>query len=436
MTHRRRTILRYIAVCYLVAVAAGGWGLAIGRYKVFPFTHIQLAYRQISTFVAGRPENEEQGVIDRLILHRQQQRNKYSYIGLRRHDTEFLDPGLLLLSRFSSEHKQVIVELVRAQDFTPIHTWVPPVEELLEHAPRDLMFNSVQGYCAKHPLLLSDGAIVFHSGEGPLVKLNRNSRVDWVNNEHFHHSIEFARDGALVIPIVNSSPLQSLPADYRDDGYAVVTLDGKIVERYSASKILMDNGYRSLLLGVGEFEYDRIHLNDAQPVYENVGTAQVGDVVLSLRNLSTVLLYRPRNNRIMWLKTGPWLNQHDVNMLEDGSWSIFGNDVCRLPRDELELANERSEVYVYDPQSDIVTTPYTDIFASAEMISRAEGRSKILPNGDIYVEETNFNRLLRVSPTQVRWEYVNGNRPRVSGALHWCRYLSPHEIAVLPPEWR
>ena len=48
----------------------------------------------------------------------------------------------------------------------------------------------------------------------------------------------------------------------RNDGYAVVSLDGKILEERSIAQILYDNEYYGLLFGQ-KWEYDKIHLNDA-----------------------------------------------------------------------------------------------------------------------------------------------------------------------------
>ena len=48
-----------------------------------------------------------------------------------------------------------------------------------------------------------------------------------------------------------------------------------------------------------------------------------GDVFLSLRNQSMILLYRPSTNKIIWKGTGPFFRQHDVDVLNDHKISIF-----------------------------------------------------------------------------------------------------------------
>ena len=72
------------------------------------------------------------------------------------------------------------------------------------------------------------------------------------------------------------------------------------------SKIFIDNGLEYLLFSVGDryFDKDPIHLNDIQPVDFDGEYWKKGDVFLSLRHQSMVLLYRPSTNKIIWKGTG------------------------------------------------------------------------------------------------------------------------------------
>ena len=63
-----------------------------------------------------------------------------------------------------------------------------------------------------------------------------------------------------------------------------------------------------------------------------------------------------------------------------------------------------------------------------EIASKTQGRSKVLPNGDVYIEQTDKVRILRISKDKVRWEYVNAVSEDTVGALHWSRYMSSNEI--------
>ena len=40
-----------------------------------------------------------------------------------------------------------------------------------------------------------------------------------------------------------------------------------------------------------------------------------------------IILYRPSTNKIIWKGTGPFFDQHDVNILDDHRISVFNNNV-------------------------------------------------------------------------------------------------------------
>jgi hypothetical protein len=418
-------VIRPLAWLYLVAVAFLAWGIAIARFEVFPFRILQPVFTQADQFA-----HDPRSFAEKLTQHPQVQRNRFSYTGLKRRDAEFRDTGYLLLSRFSQRRSQVIVELMRLSDGSTLHTWIPPLDEILARGKAGSFDDPKDTYRTQHPLLLADGSLVFSSGEGPLVRIDKHSKLVWLLPEHFHHSIEMDHQGNLVVPIWNKPSLTGFEW-MRDDGFAVVSAGGEVIKRHSVGSILMRNGYTGLYLGVDEVSSDRIHLNDAQPIRRDAGMARIGDVALSSRTLSTVFLYRPSADKVVWLKTGPWLCQHDVNLVETNTYSIFGNDVyCRGGMFGDELFGDSSQVYLFDPTTQQVRMPYAEVLKLLKVRSVTSGRSSVLPNGDVFVEESEANRLLRVSPHTVRWEYVNGESPQWSGALHWCRYLESDEIKL------
>lgn len=344
----RGALFRQLGIAYLVGSVCLVWGFCSGYYEIFPFRFVKPYIDELEVFIGNRG-----------LRHVQKEPSKFDFSGLVRRDTSFVDPGFVLMSRFSSEHGQVVVELVRAMDFGILHRWVPPIREILDSTGRDGNANRAAGYRAQHPLLLPDGGLVFHSGEGPLVNIDRHGAVRWIVNKHFHHSIELDCEGRLVVPVVIKPSVGAYPGTYRDDGYAVVTMDGELLEAHSVCRILMRNWYRGLLLGVGEVEFDPIHLNDAQPVCRENGLARPGDVLLSSRHLSSVMLYRPSTDSIVWLRNGPWLGQHDVNVLGLGWYSVFGNNVLR--EDGILRPGRASIIYLYNAVEDAIRMPFGDV---------------------------------------------------------------------------
>lgn len=405
-----------ISLLYLIAIIFFIWGWLAVKLEVFPYLQIQTYWDDIYTFIT---ESHQDSTVDIIKLDHQEKKTRFDYSGFKFHDTSYVDQGYLLISRYSKEKGQVVVELYSIAQEKMLHRWVPDQTAIFKMTPNFAnQANTAAAYRSQHPLLMDNGDIVISSGEGPLVRIDLCGRPVWATERHFHHSIEMNEDGNLLVPIVVSNGQNDIGVPMRDDGIAEVSPQGEILREHSLYRILMDNGYRGLIYGVGKFETDRFHLNDVQPVTD-------GEVLLSIRNLSSIASLDINSGNIRWLRTGPWTNQHDVNMLPDGRVSIFGNDISRSLGKALQ---NNSEIYLYDPKTGDIETPFTEILKTTEMRSPTEGRSRVLANGDAFIEETNHSRLMRISSDKLRWEYVNGITDKTVGALHWSRYLEADEV--------
>lgn len=427
-------IISVVALLYLLSLGFFTWGLAAGHYHVFPWKQIEGLYWELHAFFTFK-DGPPKSVKEKILLDIQERPTQFDFSGFKLRDSTFHDTGYLLMPRYSKKDGQVIVELFSIADNKILHTWVPPLDEIFKTSNVEQTgANSVKEYRAQHPLLLKDGGLIFTSGEGPMVRINACSELIWVNDRHFHHSIELNADGNLVVPIVMAPQVPQTVLPIRDDGFAIVSLDGKIINEYSVTDILLKNGYRGLIYGVGRFETDRIHLNDAQPILKDINGAQAGDIALSIRHLSTVLLFDPQTGKIKWLKTGPWLSQHDINLLDDGRYSILGNDIIRKQdTSQIFVKTDMSNIYVFDANNGSIEKPYARVMAKHKIATGSSGRLNLLANGDAYIEESDKSRIMRISKDKVRWEYVNAVSPNTVGAVHWTRYISQKEIAL---QWK
>lgn len=428
----KKGFIPFAALLYITALLFFLWGVAAGNYKIFPWKQMAAIYEEIHSYLSGE-QGQQKELSDKLVLDHQEYRSKYTISGFHKRDPDFFDDGFLLIARYSKKHGQAIVELFSIADEKILHTWIPKREDLKQHTTRDKFPEgdplTPQRYRVTHPLLLEDGSLVFNTAPpGPMARTDVCGKILWVNNHQFHHSNELDHNKNIVSPTIIENDGQS-KVPLRNDGFAIVTLDGEIVKEYSVSDILLQGGYRGLLYGIGNFERDRIHLNDAQPVNYNSDDAAIGDILLSIRHLSTVMLFSPIENKIKWLKTGPWLNQHDINQYGPDGYSIFGNDVFRKNDLTGTLINGRnSEMYIFNPTTGSIKTPFSEILAKNPVATETEGRSRMLENGDVFIEESNYSRLLRLSENKVRWEYVNGLSTKTVGTLNWSRYLTKNEL--------
>jgi len=350
---------------------------------------------------------------------------KYKSIeALKIFDKSFSDKGYILFSGYSEHYNSSLTHLYSLSKKEIIHSWKAPIINIHDMAPDFTReYNLKKNYRMQHPLLLANGGLIFSSGEGPLVKIDVCGKLLWAINRHFHHSIESLGETIIAPIILKDSINKNFP--FLDHGFAILNeKSGNILQEFSILKILEDNNFIGLLYGVGEFEYDRVHLNDAELIYKNDKYVKEGDVMLSSKHLSTVFLYRPSTKKIIWLKTGPWLNQHDVDYLGDGKFTIFGNDTFRYNKvDTYDVFyKNHNKVYLYDMTTDTVNEIYINHMKNIS--TPTQGLHQILENGDLFIEETDNFKIYRFGKKSKRWEFVNHLNNDYIGSIHWSRYLN------------
>ena len=329
----------------------------------------------------------------------------------------------LLLSRYSGDLQEGIVELVDLTNFKVLHTWNPDIDDLNKSIKKSEEFKYLNRdknnsrMLLRHPILLNDGGLVFKH-HSPLIKVDSCSNLIFQNKQDlFHHSIEKDLEGNMWVPshmYPQSLPIQIVGRDileeggYYDDGIVKLSPDGEILFKKSVSEIFIDNGLEYLLFAVGDrrFTQDPIHLNDIQPVDFDGKFWKKGDVFLSLRHQSMVLLYRPSTNKIIWKGTGPFFHQHDVNILNDYSISVFNNNSKDFALGD--VVDGHNEVLIYDFRTNQYSSYLSDSLIKNDVRTITEGRSQILLNGDLFVEEQNYGRTLYFnSDGSLRWTNVN-----------------------------
>jgi hypothetical protein len=155
-----------------------------------------------------------------------------------------------------------------------------------------------------------------------------------------------------------------------------------------------------------------------------------GDLLISLRNRSTVFLYRCSTNKILWLKTGPWLNQHDPEFIDSVRIGVFGNNILRIFSED-RLVDGYNEEYIFNFKTNATTTPYTEFLKKAKVSTTSQGRANVLPSGDLFVEETNNNRLLRGNTKDIIWQYVDRIDEHSVAVLSWSRFITKEQFEKL-----
>jgi hypothetical protein len=138
-------------------------------------------------------------------------------------------------------------------------------------------------------------------------------------------------------------------------------------------------------------------------------------------------LYRPATNKILWYKTGPWLNQHDCDFYGQSKITLFGNDVVRYIGGD-DFINGTSNQYVFDFATNDVTKPYHKLFTDYQIKTKTEGRSDILTNDDIFVDESNSGRIIignKETPKTIYAERIDKKNIKM---FNWVRYIKREDF--------
>jgi arylsulfotransferase ASST len=289
---------------------------------------------------------------------------------------------------------------------------------------------------ATHPMLLSGGDIAFNFA-GAMIRMGPcDGRPRWILNESLHHSIEMGPDGDLwTLSIATDAFADNswLGKWIRDDAVAQVSPEGRLINRWSFVRTMMDNGLHALLLGMqGEqLNDDPLHLNHVAVAPGDGPYWRRGDLLVSARHRSTLFLFRPSTGEIIWHQTGPWLVQHSVAFLDDRRISVFSNNaVLGVPEPQAFLtAEDGGRVMIFDFRTRTVTEPFRDVLAAAKVRTLTGGLAQLLPDGGLFVEETAKGRHLRFTPSQLLWSRINYFDAARIGAVEWSRYLTPAQAA-------
>lgn len=353
-------------------------------------------------------------------------------------DKTAINDDFLLISTFDpSDINSQVIKLVEIKTDKVIHKWnfnEKTFNGLIDINARTRFF---------HPILLKDKQLIFINlgvdqkrTENWLIKVDSNSQVQWINKEYFHHSIEKANENNIwtCTSIDASLREKQIPLNYDMStfGDAIAKVDiqnGKIIFKKTILSIIQDNNLNEVLFS-GTIEDDLIHLNDVQPALYNTKYWDEGDLLISLRNKSTILLYRPSTNKILWYKTGPWLNQHDCDFFGDSKIALFGNDVVRYSGHD-DFIYGTSNQYVFDFATNEVTKPYHKLFTAYQIKTKTEGRSDILTDGNIFIDESNFGRIIIGNKEAPKAIYVERIDKKNIKMFNWVRYIKREDLFKL-----
>ena len=351
------------------------------------------------------------------------------------HDNLQTGDGYLLMSRYSGDEDRHVVELIDLDDFSTKFIWrpdadvLPPEEELTRVRQWGPFPRWVRTYFeAVHPLLMSNGDLVIKDHGSPLMRIDACGNLVWRQaTDMFKHSLNRDADGHLWVPSVIEPHDPTYGAHFSDDAITEVSAaDGTILLQRSVATILDKAGYFPLLFGAGASHDDPTHMNDIEPVLADGPYWKKGDLFLSIRHQSMLALYRPSTDAILWTKQGPWMAQHDVDIIDDHTIAVFSNNAYELGRGIYIRGS--NDVIFYDFATGETRAPYREVLDKLKVRTRSEGLFDLTETGRMIVEEENTGRLLIFSANgTLNSEYVNRASDGHVYTMGWSRYIPRNE---------
>ena len=338
--------------------------------------------------------------------------------------------GYILLSRYDGTAKRHKLELVSLPSMRTVRYWTLDGAELLKSVTRISRFAATGNWDRAHarqihPWLEENGDLIVMDFDTPLFRVDPCGRRLWTLQDGvYHHAMEPDADGNLWVPSIDERrAIAGTDEKFRDDSISEVTPSGKQLFARSVAQILMRHGYSNWLFTNGMYEFDPIHLNDVQPALADGPYWKKGDVFVSLRNLSTIMLYRPATDEIVWMKRGPWTSQHDVDILDDHRIAVYDNAVEERAPDALYFAGS-SQVMVYDFATGRISLPLAKAMKESNIRTRVGALFTQLPDGSTLIEDETAGRLIIFRPDgRIAAEYINRARDGWIYHTGWSRYI-------------
>ena len=338
--------------------------------------------------------------------------------------------ALLVLPRYDHSLSREIIDIVDLNNFEIIHTYKHDIDEMNDQVintkefPRLKIDSSPIRFRYFHPLLLEDGSII---GDGSLIefKIDFCSNLQWINDEEiFHHSKMLDHEGNIwaggqMNPKSQYVKKYSIKG-FEDNSIIKINDNGKILFNKSVTEILIENN-----IVVDNFaltfsllkQLDPIHLNDIEPVFNDTEYWKKGDVFISIRDQSAIIHYRPSTNKVINYITGPFAQQHDVDIISDKEISIFNNN-------NFFVDNEHSEVLIYNFETKKFRKLFNDQLQKENFKTDSQGLSHMFKDGSLMVEEQNHGRIILFnSKGEKEWEFVNKDKNGDIGHVQWSRVI-------------
>ena len=331
-------------------------------------------------------------------------------------DQARVQPGLTLITGIGDK-RSLFIKVINYQGDV-IHKWDIDWHQIwpnATHLPEKIVPRGKPGTHIHGSRLMENGDIVFNFENLGLVKLDACGKTIFKVPYPTHHAIDVDENGHFWVPgqINHQSKVAEYPnykPPFKDDTIVELATDGEILSVTSIMALLRDNGYQGLMYlstlqnSATLVGGDVYHLNDVEvfPASLKEGVFKHGDIMVSLRNINTVLVFNKQTKKIRYLSTGKFVRQHDPDFIDGNTISIYDNNHIAPAS-----FGHSSRIIVISALDDKLTT-YMSGSEEIPFYSHKMGKHQWLANGNMLILETMNGRVFEITPDKkIVWEYNN-----------------------------
>jgi hypothetical protein len=420
---RHSTIIR-IAIGFLTVVLLLGvfaYGVVAQRYGIFPYAYIDDVEAAVEWFLDRSPGNAPWYYVKTT--------RTAAVTDKRKNRTHELN----LVTSIGPNHKievrvvNMAGDTVHSWDIDWFDIWPDPQHVRPGDRPQSAPGGHVHGI-----VMLDDGSIVFNFEKLAMVRMGLCGEIIWKLPYRTHHSVFEAEDGNLWTAgmKVHETALDKYPmhvAPVRETSVLKISPDGEILREISVFDLLANNELRPWLhMGADKksnaVSGDALHLNDVElfPSDMQSDIFSPGDIMLSLRNINSILVFDRKTLQIKYWRTGGFVRQHDPDFVADGKITVFDNNFIGPPG-----YGQNSRIIAIDPVTDSAETVFTGT-SSEPFYTKIMGKHQWLPDGSLLLTDSINGRAIQVNKDgDTVWEFVNLVDEGVVGIVEEVQRLEP-----------
>ena len=325
---------------------------------------------------------------------------KRAGIGLRACDPDRASPGFTLFAPQTGGGNVYLIDL----EGKVVHIWEMP------YPPGNYGYLTDRGtlfYNGKTP----ENSDRFISGKpwkgGAALEVDWNGCVLWeVQHPDHHHDGIRLRNGNVLLLCLSPLPQDLVPkvkggmpgtehnGEMYGDYLVEMTTDGRTLWEYRTWEHL--DPETDSITAIQEHRDEWTHGN---------GLAELpdGDIVVSFRTISTIIIINRKTGEIVWkLGAPPLCGQHAPTPLPNGNLLIFDNGPHRL-----DHPMPFSRVIEVEPATKEIVWKYQEK-REPDFFSPRISNAQRLPNGNTLICEGDFGRIFEVTTGgEIVWEFVN-----------------------------